>query len=474
MFQPSRSKELRSKRSRDSCCWKPAVTPHILEPRMVSAPIWKPRQSLSMPRLLVVVVPNAVIVRVCATSWPPTWAWAHISQPSPRVGSAAQLESRTSCMRACHTSEVSFQKVWPAAAARPASNVSMSGEPTSAKVFVVGLNCMVNCTNPVSSRPPASMKAVDGGAPEATTTGRVSPNVPALVPTRTTLTVVTPAPVPTCSWSVVPAPRLMSAVRGEAPVPVKVGPCRAWMSPAWPLLWLTLPAVLNASRPVKVMVVAVDVPGATFSVPPAVLLKVSVPVPKSMLAPALKAPPLFTVSLPAPKLEAATPLKVPVLVKVSFCAVRDRAPVITPVALLVTVAAPAPPAVMAKPVAVFSGRIVPELVIVDPVAEVMFTPFTPSTVEPAPTVTEPVVPPATRMPWPLVECTVPAVVVTAADPPEVARAALEPAPVPVTLTEPTLTATGPAVLPPTTPSVPAPLTVVVPEAVVLTPATPEP
>src|SRR3569833_3274882 len=447
MFQPSRSKELRSKCSRDSCCWKPAVTPHIMEPRMVSAPIWKPRQSLSMPRLLVVVVPNAVIVRVCATSWPPTWAWAHISQPSPRVGSDAQLESRTSCMRACHTSEVSFQKVWPAAAARPASNVSMSGEPTSAKVFVVGLNCMVNCTNPVSSRPPASMKAVDGGAPEATTTGRVSPNVPALVPTRTTLTVVTPAPVPTCSWSVVPAPRMMSAVRVEAPVPVKVVFGWVWLFLVWLLLFLLLLAVL---------------------------LTVSVPVPKSMLAPALKAPPLFTVSLPAPKLEAATPLKVPVLVKVSFCAVRDRAPVITPVALLVTVAAPAPPAVMAKPVAVFSGRIVPELVIVDPVAEVMFTPFTPSTVEPAPTVTEPVVPPATRMPWPLVECTVPAVVVTAADPPEVARAALEPAPVPVTLTEPTLTATGPAVLTPTTPSVPAPLPVVVPEAVLLTPTAPLP
>ncbi len=58
-------------------------------------------------------MPWTLKVSVLSSCSPPTWAWAHISQPSPRVGGAEpHIESLTSCSRADQASPVLRQKSW--------------------------------------------------------------------------------------------------------------------------------------------------------------------------------------------------------------------------------------------------------------------------------------------------------------------------------------------------------------------------
>src|ERR1700744_1851052 len=108
------SNEFLSKWNEVFCSRNPPVKPQsqfLLV--QLSPPIWKPRQSLSVPRLGENDVPCTLKVSARLRRSPPTCACAHIPQPSPRVGGVEpHIESRTSCSRADQASPVLRQKSW--------------------------------------------------------------------------------------------------------------------------------------------------------------------------------------------------------------------------------------------------------------------------------------------------------------------------------------------------------------------------
>ena len=72
-----------------------------LDAVQLSAPIWKPFHWSAVRRLGENTRPPVAKVCTPPVFSSPDWAWAHISQPSPRVaGVEPHIESRTSSSRA--------------------------------------------------------------------------------------------------------------------------------------------------------------------------------------------------------------------------------------------------------------------------------------------------------------------------------------------------------------------------------------
>src|SRR6201996_4691397 len=126
------SNEFLSKWKLESCSRKPPVKPQsqfLLV--QLSPPIWKPFHALSVERLGEKVWPPTLKVSGRSSRSLPTCAWAHISQPSPRVGGAEpHRESRTSCSRADQASPVRRQKSCAISGAFSISKAPLEGSAT--------------------------------------------------------------------------------------------------------------------------------------------------------------------------------------------------------------------------------------------------------------------------------------------------------------------------------------------------------